>query len=112
MHWFIRASLAGALAAGLSTTGTANAQSGRVEAGARKALACQACHGLDGLAKLPDAPHLSGQNPVYLEKALKDYRSGARRHEVMSIAVKALSDEDIRDLAAYYGAIEITVKTR
>ncbi len=79
-------------------------------AGRRKAIACQACHGLDGLAKLPDAPHLAAQPAPYLERALRAYRAGERRNEVMSVAVKTLSDEDIRDLAAYYSAIQIEVK--
>jgi cytochrome c553 len=79
-------------------------------AGARKASACQACHGLDGLSKLPEAPHLAGQPALYLERSLRAYRSGERRNEVMSLAAKPLSDEDIRDLAAYYAAIEISVK--
>jgi cytochrome c553 len=82
-----------------------------IAAGRRKAVACQACHGLDGLAKLPDAPHLAAQPAPYLERALRAYRGGERRNEVMSIAVKALNDEDIRDLAAYYSAIQIEVKT-
>lgn len=81
-----------------------------VAAGRRKAIACQACHGLDGLAKLPDAPHLAAQPAPYLERALRAYRGGERRNEVMSIAVKTLNDEDIRDLAAYYSAIQIEVK--
>ena len=79
-------------------------------AGRRKAVACQACHGLDGIAKLPDAPHLAGQPAAYLERELNAYRSGARRNEVMSVAAKALSDQEIRDLAAYYSAIQIEVK--
>jgi cytochrome c553 len=82
-----------------------------VAAGRRKAIACQACHGLDGLAKLPDAPHLAAQPAPYLERALRAYRGGERRNEVMSVAVKTLKDEDIRDLAAYYSAIQIEVKT-
>ena len=80
-------------------------------AGARKAPACQACHGLDGLSRLPDAPHLAGQPAPYLERALRAYRDGERRNEVMSIAAKPLSDQDIRDLAAYYAAIQISIKT-
>ena len=80
-------------------------------AGARRAVACQACHGLDGLSRLPDAPHLAGQPAPYLERALRAYRAGERRNEVMSIAAKPLSDQDIRDLAAYYAAIQISVKT-
>jgi cytochrome c553 len=78
--------------------------------GRQKAIQCQACHGLNGLARIPQAPHLAGQNAAYLEKALKDYRSGARKDEMMSVVAKALSDQDIRDLAAYYQSIEIVVK--
>lgn len=81
-----------------------------VAAGRRKAVACQACHGMDGIAKLPDAPHLAAQPAPYLERALRAYRSGERRNEVMSIAAKALSDAEIRDLSAYYSAIRIEVK--
>jgi len=80
------------------------------KAGARKALACQACHGLDGIARLPDAPNLAGQPAVYLERALRTYRSGERRNEVMSIAAQSLTDDDVRDLAAYFAAIQIEVK--
>jgi cytochrome c553 len=82
-----------------------------VKAGRQKALQCQTCHGLDGQAKLPDAPNLAGQNETYLAKALKDYRSGARKNEMMSLVVRALKDEDISDLAAYYAAIPVTVGT-
>jgi len=82
-----------------------------VEAGRRKAVACQACHGMDGIAKLPDAPNLAAQPAGYLERELRAYRSGTRRNEVMSIAAKPLSDGDIRDLAAYYAAVRIEVKT-
>jgi cytochrome c553 len=81
------------------------------EAGKRAAVACQACHGPDGLSRLPDAPHLAGQPAPYLERALRAYRSGERRNEVMNIAAKPLSDQDIRDLAAYYAVIQISVKT-
>lgn len=79
-------------------------------AGRRKAVACQACHGLDGIAKLPDAPHLAAQPAAYLERELRAYRAGTRRNEVMGVAAKALSDADIKDLSAYYSAIQIEVK--
>jgi cytochrome c553 len=81
-----------------------------VAAGRRKAIACQACHGLDGIAKLPDAPSLAAQPASYLERELRAYRAGTRRSEVMAVAAKGLSDDDIRDLAAYYSAIQIEVK--
>ena len=85
------------------------AAAGDAKAGRQKAIKCQACHGLDGQAKLPDSPNLAGQNPVYLAKALQDYRSGARHNEMMSVIAKPLADQDIADLAAYYAAIPITV---
>jgi len=78
-------------------------------AGKRKALQCQTCHGLDGLSKLPEAPHLAGQPEPYLVKSLNDYRRGVRKHDMMTIVVTPLTDQDVADLAAYYSAIQITV---
>ncbi len=90
---------------------TANAMAaGDAEAGRKKALQCQTCHGLDGIGKLPVAPNLAGQNPVYLVKALKDFRSGVRKNDMMSLVTPKLSDVDIDDLAAYYSSIKITVE--
>src|SRR3954452_3853540 len=88
----------------------APAGAGDVAAGRRKALACQACHGLDGLSKLPDAPHLAGQPAQYLEAQLTAYRSGARQHEVMSIIAQDLTDADIANLAAWYSGIKISAQ--
>ena len=79
-------------------------------AGRRKAVQCQTCHGLDGLSKLPEAPHLAGQPEIYLVRSMEAYRSGERKNEMMSLIAQALSDTDIADLAAYYGDIEISVK--
>jgi cytochrome c553 len=79
-------------------------------AGKRKALQCQTCHGLDGLSKLPEAPHLAGQPEAYLMKSLNDYRHGVRKHDMMTIVVAPLTDQDVADLAAYYSSIEVTVK--
>ncbi|MBS7539330.1 c-type cytochrome [Ancylobacter lacus] len=76
---------------------------------ARAAAQCAVCHGLDGLSKHPEAPNLAGQVEFYLVKALEDFRSGARRNEMMSLVSKDLSDGDIAALAAYYSAIPITV---
>ena len=86
------------------------AAAGDVAAGRRKALACQACHGLDGLSKLPDAPHLAGQPERYLVKSLDEYRKGVRKNELMTLVVKDLSDQDIADLASYYSAIEVSAQ--
>ncbi len=78
-------------------------------AGRVKTRACLTCHGVDGIGRLPSAPNLAGQNEWYLAKQLRDYRSGKRIHQFMSIVAKDLSDEDIDDLAAWYASIKITV---
>ena len=65
---------------------------------------------MDGKAPLPEAPNLAGQGRHHPAlKALKDYRSGARKDEMMSLVAPALKDQDIDDLAAYYSAIEVSV---
>ena len=87
----------------------AQAAAADVKAGRQKALQCQTCHGLDGQAKLPGAPHLAGQDEDYLARTLKDYRSGARQNEMMSLVARNLKDDEIADLAAYYAAIPVTV---
>lgn len=83
---------------------------GDIAAGKRKALACQTCHGLDGLSKLPEAPNLAGQPEPYLVKALDDFRKGRRQNEMMSIVAQSLSDADVANLAAYYAAIPISAR--
>ena len=70
---------------------------------------CQACHGLDGLSKVPDAPNVAGQTEPYLVAQLQAYKSAARKNDAMSVVAPSLSDKDIEDLAAYFSAIEIKV---
>jgi cytochrome c553 len=89
---------------------TAALAAGDIAAGRRKALQCQTCHGLDGLSKLPEAPHIAGQPEPYLVKSLNDYRQGVRKNEMMTIVVQQLNDQDVADLAAYYSAIAIEVR--
>lgn len=76
------------------------------QAGRTKAMQCQACHGLDGKSKLPEAPHLAGQVEQYLVKALKDYKTGARKDEMMTMMARPLSDADIANLAAFYSGLK------
>jgi cytochrome c553 len=65
---------------------------------------CQACHGLDGNSATPDYPKLAGQYPDYLSKALRDYKSGARKNPIMAGFAGALTAKDIDNVAAYYAA--------
>ena len=72
------------------------------------ARACSACHGKLGLASDPEVPNLAGQSAYYVEKALNDYRSGAREDRRMTLMAESLTDEAIDDLAAWYESIEVS----
>ena len=65
---------------------------------------CQACHGADGNSPTPDYPKLGGQHPDYLAKALRDYKSGARKNPIMAGFAANLSKQDIENLAAYFAS--------
>ncbi len=69
--------------------------------GATLALRCTMCHGARGLSQA-NSPNLAGQYPSYIYKELKDIQTGARMSAVMAPLVANLSDQDLRDLAAYY----------
>ena len=76
-----------------------------IAAGQAKAKeVCQACHGLDGNSPTADYPKLAGQYPDYLAKALRDYKSGARKNPIMAGMAGALTTNDIDNLSAYYAS--------
>lgn len=76
---------------------------GDVAAGRALTLPCAGCHGLRGLGNDTATPTLAAQDPQYLYAALKAYGK-SRRHAVMERQLGALSDKDLRDVAAYYAA--------
>lgn len=78
---------------------------GDAAAGAAKAAACAACHGSDGIAVAPTFPNLAGQSETYLYVQLRAFKDGARDNPVMQPLVKALSDRDMRDLAAHFASL-------
>ncbi|MEO7337391.1 MAG: cytochrome c [Caldimonas sp.] len=88
----------------------ASALAGEAAAGRQKATACAACHGPNGISVVPDAPNLAGQPALYIETQLKAYRDGARKHEVMTLMAKPLSDTDIDNLATWFSSLKIEVK--
>jgi len=100
----------GCLCLALTLAAPGGAGAGDAGAGREKARACRTCHGLDGIATMPIAPHLAGESEIYLETQLRAFRSGKRVHEMMSVVAKGLSDEDIADLAAWYASIRIEVQ--
>ena len=73
---------------------------------------CQACHGMDGNSQVPDYPKLGGQYPDYLMKALRDYKSGARKNPIMAGFAATLSDKDIENVAAYFASQPPTLASK
>ena len=63
---------------------------------------CAACHAADGSRGSPANPILAGQHPEYLAKQLNEFKSGKRNNAVMKGFAGALSDDDIRNVSAFY----------
>lgn len=94
------------LASTLLILGVGSAQAGDPAAGRQKSETCAACHGEDGNSPNTMYPILAGQHESYLYYALKTYKSGKRENAVMNGMVSGLSDQDLRDLAAFYASQE------
>lgn len=77
--------------------------------GRKLAQACQTCHGIDGVGRMPNVPNIGGENEFYLTKQLKAFRAGERKDEVMSIVAESLTDAAIADLTAWYASIAFSV---
>lgn len=100
MRYIGAAALATMLAASPAAAFKGDAAKGKTIA----ASVCVACHGPEGNTPIPTNPNLAGQHPEYLTKQLQNYKSGERKNPIMAGMVAALSDADMRDLAAYYSA--------
>jgi cytochrome c553 len=73
-----------------------------VAAGGKKYEAvCAACHGADGNSAAPENPKLAGQHPEYLVKQLMEFKNGKRKNAVMPGFASQLTDEDMRNIAAW-----------
>jgi cytochrome c553 len=101
----IGAAMLWATALGSTPSAAADIANGRKIAAAK----CQLCHGLDGQAKMPAAPNLSGQSEGYLVQQMQAFHSGARKNDMMSLVVPKMSDDEIADVSAYYAAIEVKI---
>lgn len=78
---------------------------GDPEAGKKKANTCIGCHGAKGISNVPNYPNLAGQKEDYLVAAMKAYKTGGRDNGTMKAMVASLSEQDIKDLAAYYSGL-------
>lgn len=109
VRMFRAALVPGALVLGALSTAAPALAAGDPVAGREKAGMCRTCHGIDGVARNPEAPNIGGEHFVYLQNQLRNFRSGKRTHAVMSVIAASLSDADIDDLAAWYASIKFSV---
>jgi len=65
---------------------------------------CGACHANDGSRGSPANPIIAGQHPEYLAKQLAEFKSGKRNNAIMKGFASTLSDEDMKNVAAFYGS--------
>ena len=69
-------------------------------AGSNKyAQICVACHAADGNSSTPANPKLAGQHPEYLNKQLKEFKSGQRANAIMAGMVAALNEQDMLNIS-------------
>jgi cytochrome c553 len=101
-----------AVAAFLAAASFCVQAAGDAAAGKSKIFQCQGCHGIaDWKTAFPEVyrvPKLGGQKPEYLVAALKAYKKGERDFATMRAIASSLSDKDMEDIAAYYGAQPLT----
>ena len=100
--WMVAASICGAL------VGQAGAAAGNAEAGATKAVVCQACHGANGNSTNPQWPSLAGLGADYIVEQLQEFKEGKRNNPIMMPMAAPLSADDMADLAAYFSSLPNT----
>ena len=76
---------------------------GDVAAGKTKSSSCASCHGVNGEGMVEN-PKIASMPAEKISQAVQAYKSGAKKHMMMEMMVKNLSDQDISDLAAFYSS--------
>ena len=99
----MRSALVGALLALIF--GGSYARAADVAAGKEKAELCIGCHGENGISQMENIPSLAGQPDQFIQWQLVYFRAGARKNEQMQPIVEQLTNEDIRNLAAYFTSL-------
>ncbi|MEO7744078.1 MAG: c-type cytochrome [Usitatibacter sp.] len=99
--------VAAGFAASAQAPAPAAPKSGDANSGKNKVFQCQGCHGVaDWKTVFPETyrvPKLGGQKPAYIVAALRAYKSGERDFATMRGMVTDMTDQDMADIAAYYG---------
>ena len=99
-RWFVWFAACAALALGAMPACAAD-----VAAGKEKAELCVGCHGENGISQMENLPSLAGQPDQFIQWQLVYFRAGARKNEQMQPIVEQLTNEDIRNLGAYFASL-------
>jgi cytochrome c553 len=99
------ACFAAALALLIVAAWQAPAAAADMAAGKEKAELCVGCHGEGGISQTQNIPSLAGQPDQFIQWQLVFFRSGTRKNEQMQPVVEQLSNEDVRNLGAYFASL-------
>jgi len=80
---------------------------GDVKAGQVKSIPCMGCHAIPGYSNAYPTyhvPRVGGQHPDYIVAALKAYKSKERSHPTMQAQAASLSEDDMKDIAAFFSS--------
>ncbi|MGH8042160.1 MAG: c-type cytochrome [Rudaea sp.] len=105
--FFTRAAFAAAVVFSTSAF-AADADHGDPQAGKALVYTCGGCHGVTGYKNAyPNyhVPRIAGQNYDYIVAALTEYKKGERSHPTMRAQGESLSDQEIRNIAAYLSSL-------
>jgi cytochrome c553 len=97
--WILIATISGAIVSNTASP------AGSAEAGAAKAVVCQACHGANGNSTNPEWPSLAGIGADYIADQLKNFKEGKRANPVMMPNAMTLSADDMANLGAYFDGL-------
>jgi cytochrome c553 len=93
------------LTLGLSAFVSFPADAADLAASKEKAALCVSCHGEAGISQTENIPSLAGQPDQFIQWQLVFFRSGARKNELMQPIVEQISNEDIRNIGAYFASL-------
>src|SRR5690606_28934155 len=95
----------------LAAGAAAQTEQGSVDAGQQKAAQCLACHGPNGNSQSAElGPSLAGQHASYIVRQLRAFKENTRVNNVMKPFADMLTEEDMRDVAAFFAAQTLAPK--
>lgn len=113
--WAVLCIAAPAGSAAIANASGTGAPQGDAIAGKEKSDSerCIECHSIDPRTSGPNNgtggkfAKLTGQSSAYIVKQIRDFRSGARRHDFMAMMARSVDDADIADIAAYFAGLPV-----